>query len=256
MANISDPSTSRLGAIYPDDAWVDRDAQAFVDEFSAFLPPSVEVIAAATPIPPVKANSESAVRLAENGDIEESARRSMRYEPTCFAYYCTTISFVRGVGGDVDISRRIREATGVDVVTTTSTAMILALKALDISRVALASPYMPDVEEKFIGFMEAHGIQVANSRALALLDGHSLVDPEMMREFAESADVPAAEAIFVGCTGQRLSPYLDAMEEALGKPVLTANQVTSWHALQLMGLPPQLPGRGRLFAGDVVAALS
>lgn len=252
MANTPDPSTSRLGAIYPDDAWVDRDVQACVDEFSAFLPPSVEVISAATPIPPVEANLENSVLLAENGDIEEAARRSMRYKPTCFAYYCTTISFVRGVGGDVDISRRIREATGVDAVTTTSTAMILALEALGISRVALASPYMPDVEEAFIRFMEAHGIQVTNSRALALPDGHSIVDAGRMREFVESADVPASEAIFVGCTGQRLSSYLDGMEEALGKPVLTANQVTSWHALQLMGLPPRLAGRGRLFAGDIV----
>jgi len=65
---------------------------------------------------------------------------------------------------------------------------------------------------------------------------------------AETDDDPGAQAVFVGCTGQKLAQHLNAMEALLGKPVLTANQVTSWHALKLMGLEPQLAGRGRLFA--------
>ena len=68
-----------------------------------------------------------------------------------------------------------------------------------------------------------------------------------MRQLAESTDTPDTEAVFVACTGLRLSPYLEAMENRLGKPVLTANQVTSWHALQLMGVDARLPNKGRLF---------
>jgi len=35
----------------------------------------------------------------------------------------------------------------------------------------------------------------------------------------------------------------------VGKPVLTANQVTVWKGLQLLGRVPALPGLGILFGG-------
>ncbi len=245
------PDTPRLGAIYPDDMWVDLDAQAVVDDFRSYLPENVELISSATPIPPRDASLAAGIEFAENRDIEESARRLLRYKPDCFAYYCTTISFVRGVDGDLDISRRIEATTGKPAVTT-STAMIRAFEALGIKSVVLASPYMPDVEEKFVGFIEAHGVRVLRSLALGLKDDHSIVNPNEIRQLAESADKPEAEAVFVGCTGQRLASHLDAMEAGLGKPVLCANQVTSWEALRLLGVPRILSGRGSLFSGASV----
>lgn len=237
----------RLGAIYPDDVWVDAEAQALVDEFRKFLGEEIELVAAATYVPAVDNTVALGVTLAENGDIEEAARRLLPYEPDCFAYYCTSASFVRGLGGDTDISRRISEATGKPA-TTTSTAMIQALRALDISRVSLASPYLADVEKKFIEFFAAHDIAVVKSLSLRLEQGHSLVSPAEIRRLAEMSDAPDAEAVFVGCTGQKLADHLDAMEAILGKPVMTANQVTSWHALKLMGQEAYLEKRGRLFA--------
>ena len=91
-----------------------------------------------------------------------------------------------------------------------------------------------------VEFVEAHGIKVSNSVSLSLSSGHFRVAPDEARQLAESADTPDAEAVFVACTGLRLSPCLEALESKLGKAVLTANQVTSWHALQLMGVDRRL----------------
>ncbi len=248
---MSDRSTPRLGAIYPDDAWVDVETQAYVDEFRAFLPSTVEMISAATPVLPGDATVDSAVEMAESGHIEEAARRLLTHEVICFAYYCTTVSFVRGPGADLEICRRITDATGVEAATTTSTAMIVALRALGVSRVALASPYLSEVEQKLIEFVEAHGIRVSNSVSLSLSSGHYRMPPDEVRQLAENTDTPDAEAVFVPCTGLRLSAHLEAMENRLGKPVLTANQVTSWHALRLMGVDTRLPKKGRLFSAGV-----
>ena len=236
-----------IGAIYPDDAWVDIDVQEMINEFRYFLPPRLEMITARTHCPPLEANIEAGKWLAENGEIEEAARRLMRYSPNCLAYFCTTVSFIRGVGFDQEICDRITGATGLPA-TTTSTAMVKALRYLGINRLALASPYMPDVEQAFINFFEGHGFEIVNSVALNLPDDHPLVSPEHMRRTAEEADVRQAEAIFVGCTGQKLGRLLDDMERILRKPVLTANQVTVWHASQLVGCEPISPGRGLLFS--------
>src|SRR4051812_30599383 len=163
----------RVGAVFPDDAWVVADAGALVDDFGSYMPDGVDLVAASTPAPNRTNSVEFGVWLAENGDIEEAARRlTVRTAPDVLAYYCTTVSFVRGIGGDEEIARRMTEATALPA-TTTSTAMVAALQAVGARRVALASPYMPDVEQKLIEFLAGHGIETVNSVALNLPLDHS-----------------------------------------------------------------------------------
>jgi maleate isomerase len=50
-----------------------------------------------------------------------------------------------------------------------------------------------------------------------------------------AADNPAAEALFISCTNVPTYDLIEPLEQALGKPVLTANQVTMWAALRAMG---------------------
>jgi len=40
---------------------------------------------------------------------------------------------------------------------------------------------------------------------------------------------------------------IQALEEALGKPVLTSNQVAFWQALSLANIPARVAGYGQLF---------
>ena len=53
-----------------------------------------------------------------------------------------------------------------------------------------------------------------------------------------------------GATLYKVVHVADELERRLGKPVLTANQVTTWHALELVGEKPTLSGRGRLFGSS------
>lgn len=46
-----------------------------------------------------------------------------------------------------------------------------------------------------------------------------------------AADTADAEAIFVSCTNLRTYDVIDPLEQLLGKPVLTANQLTIWACL-------------------------
>jgi hypothetical protein len=61
--------------MYPDDTWVDVETQALVDDFKSFMPPEVELISAGTYITAEDATLANACRWAENGGIEEAARR-------------------------------------------------------------------------------------------------------------------------------------------------------------------------------------
>ena len=243
-----------VGAVFPDDAWVEDDAAALVDDFRSYMPPGFDLVAATTPAPNRTNSVEFGVWLAENGDIEESARRlTVRKAPDVIGYFCTTVSFVRGLGGDTDISRRVTQMTGRPA-TTTSTAMVAALRKIGARRVALASPYMPDVEQKLIAFLAAHDIEAVNSVALNLPLDHSIVAQDDILGAARAANRPEADAVFISCTGQRLNAYLDDIEAALGKPVLAANQVTAWHALTVGGWADRWEGPGRALRAGVASA--
>jgi maleate isomerase len=235
-----------LGAVYPDDFWVDLDRTPLVDDMRSYLPEGVDMITSGTPVQARDATAALGVDLAENGDIEESARRLLRYHPDFIAYYCTTVSFIRGPGKETEIAERITRRTSLPA-TTTSASMIEALRHLGIKRVAVASPYLPEVETAFVRFIEAYGIAVVKSASLHLSEGHSIVDPDAMTRLAESVDSEKADAVFIGCTGQRLADHLEILEQRLDKPVMCANQVTAWNALRLMGIKTPVRGRGRLF---------
>nr|WP_257908400.1 hypothetical protein [Janibacter limosus] len=63
-----------------------------------------------------------------------------------------------------------------------------------------------------------------------------------MAELVCAADDPASEALFVSCTNLPTYDIIDPLERDLGKPVLTANQLTVWACLARMGLPMMGPG--------------
>ena len=234
-----------IGGVWPDDAWVDRDKQAMCADFARYLPADADLVTASHPVLPGPNTVTLGRAIADGGTVEEAARRVLRYRPDGIAYYCTTISFVRGPGGDRRLADAIFSATGLPA-TTTSTAMIAALQALDVRRISVASPYLPDVEAMFVSFIEDHGVAVVASESMHLPDDHSIVPPQAMAEMAVAADRPDAQAIFIGCSGQRLAGRLARIEQEVGKPVLSANQVTGWHMLRILGRTERIPRLGAL----------
>ena len=64
---------------------------------------------------------------------------------------------------------------------------------------------------------------------------------------AKRADTPQAEALFISCTGLRTIDILQQLEQHLGKPVVSANQATMWHALRITGVDARMEGLGQLY---------
>ena len=132
-----------LGAIYPDDMWIDEDVNRMLEEFRKYLPGQVPMVSVRTHVPMASEGTDGPMEdvsvalgkwLAENGDIEAAATRLMRLNPNVFAYYCTTASFVLGVAGDEALKQRVEDATGLPC-TTASTAIVSALHFLGVHRV-------------------------------------------------------------------------------------------------------------------------
>jgi maleate isomerase len=73
------------------------------------------------------------------------------------------------------------------------------------------------------------------------------VYPAELYEFARTQVPTEAEAVLFSGNGFRAIGVIAALEEDLGRPVLTANQVAFWYALRQAGVRAPVNGYGRLF---------
>lgn len=69
---------------------------------------------------------------------------------------------------------------------------------------------------------------------------------------AREADSPDAEALLLPDTALHTATHIPALEKELGKPVLTANQVTVWEALRLTDRRVNAPAMGALFTREPI----
>lgn len=164
-----------------------------------------------------------------------------------YGFGCTSGSLVKGLGYDREIIARIKKETGKPA-TTTATACIQAFGEYGIKKISLATPYEKWLNEKEKIFFEANGIQVAAMDGLALSEAEAIasVDPGRIYRMAKAVDRPDADAIFISCTDFRGIETIRMLEQDLGKPVFTSNQVTLWGMLRLAGVKSSIHGYGRL----------
>lgn len=230
---------AKIGVIYPADGLLD-------DELWALVPEGVTPFVTREEVPPEDVTLEVVIRVAESRGIEDAARCLSVIRPHVLAYFCTSATFARGVGGDMEIAQRI-QAAGKAPATTTSTATIRALQAIEAEAVAVATPYIDEINERLVVFLESNGFTVINLEGMRLGSGIGEVPLGRIYRFARRADREGADALFIACTNFRTVGILEELEEDLGKPVLSANQVTMWDALRIAGVWGKVSGAGSLY---------
>ncbi|MGV0738720.1 maleate cis-trans isomerase [Mycobacterium syngnathidarum] len=189
--------------------------------------------------------------LLDLGRTERLADGVARLGPSCpdsMMWACTSGSFVFGRDGARRQADAVSAASGVPA-SSTSIAFVDALRHLDIHRVSVAASYPEDVAAHFVAFLSGGGVDVVSIGSHGIITAAEVGRLEQAEVLAmvQAADHPDAEAVLVPDTAMHTMSFIDRLESAVGKPVLTANQVTVWKGLQLIGPVPALPGMGRLF---------
>lgn len=161
----------------------------------------------------------------------------------------TAIAFFRGCGHDQELSRRITSVTGIRA-TTSLTAVVQALRTLGITRPAIATSYLTDIDARLVDVLEQSKFKVAAIRGMGLkksIDmGKVLPDAtySLAKEVARSA--PDADGILISCGNLRSFEAIEPLGKDTGLPVVTSNQAGLWQALRMVGIHEQLPNLGRL----------
>ncbi|HVW42542.1 MAG TPA: Asp/Glu/hydantoin racemase [Amycolatopsis sp.] len=224
-----------IGVIAPFDLALER-------ELWRFVPMEVSLHLARTPYEPVPVSMEMAQLVSNSQHLAAATRDVLHVEPEVVAYLCTSGSFVNGIDYERSLRKAICDA-GAPTAVTTSGALAEVLDQLDISRVSVITPYDADLTGKLHDFLAEIDVETMSSEHLGLGGGIWKVSYRTIAERIFSADHPDAQAIFVSCTNLPTYDLIEPLEVALGKPVLTANQLTMWACLKRMELPIVGPGK-------------
>jgi len=161
----------------------------------------------------------------------------------------TSASFLHGTAYDHALIEKLKRWAPGPKINTASTATLAALKEVGAGKVALATPYVGEIHQRAIRFLEENGHGVVSSKNLSIDTDQALaeVPPEQVYDLVKSVDTPDASAIFISCTNFWSVAVIEALEKELGKPVISAVQASFWHALEVLDVNGAKPGYGSLF---------
>lgn len=177
--------------------------------------------------------------------LEEMAREARRAasllataEVDVLVYGCTSGSLLKGVKWERRLVEELEDETGIEAVSTAG-AVVEALKELGVRRVAVATPYIDEINRLEQRFLEECGFEVAAIKGLSLRKNTEIgvVCGDRVVELARGV-AGDAEGVFISCTNLPTIGVIERLERELDKPVVTSNQASMWMALKVLGLGP------------------
>jgi maleate isomerase len=228
-------------------------------EFRAMAPEGVSVHAARVPLgayAPGAARGKmdrvighDAVRSFAEPPLVDDATELLAAAPLyAVAFAFTSSSYVRSADDNAALKARLEARTrGIPVVVTCSAA-VSALATLGASGSRWSIPLVfGRAGRAGCRLLLGQWFDVVHSGPSALPSDQRAIHPGQLYEWVRAHTPDTAEAVFIGSNGFRAVSVIQALEEDLGRPVLTANQVAFWAALRLSGARVPVVGYGRIF---------
>ena len=224
-------------------------------EYTRVMPDDVAVYAAPIVLPRGEVNATALAEMLASDQLEHAATLLLWADVDVIVFACTTGSLVHGVGWDREISARIERASGRPA-TTTTTTVLDALRAVGATSLAVATPYLEELNAIERQFLEASGFAVASISGLGCATDAEIgrLDPADAVSLVERVDTPEADAVFISCTNFHCLPAIASLERQVGKPVVTSNLAGAWAALRQIGIADTIPGYGQLLHLPAITA--
>jgi maleate isomerase len=169
-------------------------------------------------------------------EVEAAAAELVDAKCEAVAFHCTANSMAEGSGGEAALLEALRRAKAPSVATT-STAVINALRALGARRIALITPYTQQSTDEETHFFDEAAIEVVYAKGCDRggSDAYCSTPAEYWSEQAMALPHRDFDVLFLSCANIQCLGIVHDIEESLGRPVITSNQVVIWETLRLLG---------------------
>lgn len=201
-------------------------------ELRQWLPSTVRLFHTRIPNS-VEINSDSLQAMQQQLPVVTSLLpRSTAFK--VIVYGCTSGSTI--IGESV-VKEAVQSVFPDAAVTNPLSAVKARLQALEVRRLAILTPYVPDVSKAILTEIESTGINIIRGASF-----HESRDDRVARISAESLNSAIDElaspndidAIFASCTNLRMYDFLSEASQRVGIPVISSNSALAWHIEQLL----------------------
>ena len=232
------PDQVGIGVVIPYDFALDR-------ELWRWVPAQVSLHLTRTPYQDIPVSVAQAIAVGDRETVARCTRDLLTVEPAAVAYGCTSGSFIGGLAGEAALVAGMVEA-GAPMAVTTSGGVIAAAHALGLKNLAVVTPYDESVGAKLRAYLNEAGVEVTAHNDMGLTGRIWTVPYEVTADLARRTAQGGGDAVFLSCTNLLTYDLIASLEQELGVPVITANQVTMWAVLAAAGVPGVGPGQSLL----------
>ena len=173
----------------------------------------------------------------------------------------TSLTFYRGYEAHQELLAKLREQTGLPV-STMSEAVVDGLHAVGAKRIAVATAYADEVNNRLADFLRKAGFEVLALEGFGLFgfgDPGAKSEKDIIELSGKAitgakTGAKAADAVLISCGGLLTLGVAEPIEQQHGIPVVTSTQAAFWSALRLAGDSGHVAGRGRMLGQKAPAA--
>ena len=180
--------------------------------------------------------------------IDEQTEMLSHLRPQVIAMAHTASSYMLGREGEIALTARLEKQYDIRF-TSAFVSVVAAMKELGVKKVALGTPYAEAQTLAGKATLESYGLTVVNYHRLENVRNIYEETPARAYALAKAANTPDAEVVFLSGVGMPTVAVLEALEQDLGKPVISSVAAMMWNCLRIAGVRPVVPGYGRLLAG-------
>ena len=188
--------------------------------------------------------------FAEAPQLNNATDQLLALKPRAIVYAFTSSSYALGAEAEGALRARLEKRAGGVPVILTCMAATEVLRVIGAHRIALTHPpwFSEEANAQGKDYFRNQGFEVVFCARIAPERPFTEVPPAEVYEWVKTNVPRQAEAAFIGGNGLRAVGTIQALERSLGRPVLTANQVVLWKALQVVSATSKLTQYGRIFA--------
>ncbi|PEQ11356.1 Asp/Glu racemase [Novosphingobium sp. PC22D] len=184
---------------------------------------------------------------AMRAGIGDAIDRVMTSQPQHLVMGIALEAFWGGVEGAAKLEKELSERSGVGV-SMGSNATRAALEAFGARRIAVLTPHQPRGDEMVRLFLEEAGFEIVRLKSLRCASPRAIaqVKAEDVRAAYAELDGDNVDALLQVGTNLAGMAVAAEVEKTVGKPVLSMNVITYWHALRALGIEDPIAGYGRI----------
>lgn len=251
---MSTVKTYRIGQIVPSsNTTMETEVPAMLQR--AMVPDGVNFTFHSSRAPMKTVNKEELIAM--NGHMVRCASELNDARMDVIASACLVAIMCQGKSYHRETERSLREVCDEgglkSKIITSAGALIEATKAINAKKIVIITPYMKNLTNLVICYLEAEGIEVLDAVSLEIPDNLEVGarDPLALVEIVKKLSTKNADAVVLSACVQMPSlAALDIVQGTIDVPVYSTAAATVFEILRALNLPTEVPAAGDLLSGQ------